>query len=181
MGKAYVDWAARWRVPLGFALGIAYLVLSRPTGRLLVAGGTLALIGLMIRAWAAGYLDKSRSLATAGPYAFSRNPLYLGSALLGLGFGLAGGSWMMALAFLGLFLIVYWPVMCHEASFLRDKFGEAYSSYARRVPLFFPVAGRAVVDGERFQWSRYSKNREYNVALGYAAGMAFLVLKMRVR
>lgn len=181
MQNSYAEWAARWRVPLGFALGIAYLIFSRPTARLLVAGGGVALVGLALRAWAAGHLDKNRSLATSGPYACTRNPLYLGSALLGLGFGMAGGSWTMLLAFVGLFLIVYWPVVRQEANFLTERFGEEYSRYADRVPLFFPTLSTRDAGGERFQWSQYKRNREYSAALGYAAGMVFLALKIWLR
>jgi len=178
MDKGYAAWAARWRVPLGFALGIAYLIFSRPTVQPLVAGGTVALIGLALRAFAAGYLEKNQRLATGGPYAYTRNPLYLGSFLMGSGFTLAGGSWPLAVAFLVLFLLVYWPVMRREEDFLRRRFGELFSRYAETVPLFLPSRRRKVASGDRFRWERYRRNREYEAALGYAAGTAFLVLKI---
>src|SRR5579872_4849342 len=98
MGSRYAAFAARWRVPLGFVFGAAYLILSRPTVKLLLAGGAVAAMGLAIRAWAAGHLVKNQNLATHGPYAYTRNPLYFGSALMAAGFVLAGGSWVLALA-----------------------------------------------------------------------------------
>lgn len=181
MDNGYAAWAARWRVPLGFALGVAYLIFCQPTLRLLVAGGGVAMLGLAVRAFAAGYLEKDQSLATGGPYAYTRNPLYLGSSLMGLGFALAGSSWVLGLAFLGLFLLVYWPVMRREEKSLRRRFGETYDRYAEAVPLFFPTLRGWRTSGETFRWERYRKNREYQAALGYVAGILFLTLKMALR
>jgi protein-S-isoprenylcysteine O-methyltransferase Ste14 len=182
MDSRYRAWAARWRVPLGFVLGVAYLTLSRPTFPLVLAGGTVAAVGLVIRGFAAGCLDKNTQLATGGPYARTRNPLYLGSALLGLGFGIAGGSWGLGAASLAFFLLVYWPVMQREEEFLRRQFGESYNQYAAQVPLFFPaLSRRETLSREKFRWGRYRKNREYEAALGVAAGLVFLLLKIELR
>jgi protein-S-isoprenylcysteine O-methyltransferase Ste14 len=181
MDKEYGVWAARYRVALGFVLAAAYLVFCHPSFSRLVAGGAVALAGLLLRAWSAGYLAKDRTLATSGPYAFTRNPLYLGSALTGLGFALAGGSWGLGAAFLVYFPTMYWPVMRREAQFLRGHFGEAYDRYAETVPLFFPKLRKTAVSREHFLWERYRKNREYEAALGWLAGIAFLTLKIWLR
>jgi protein-S-isoprenylcysteine O-methyltransferase Ste14 len=175
--KGYGAWAARWRVPLGFAVSVAYLVLARPTPTYLAAGSALALGGLALRAWAAGCLEKSARLATGGPYARTRNPLYLGSSLMGAGFALAGRSVVMAVALGGLLIFIYAPVIRREAEFLESRFGDEYLLYAARVPLFLPRLGRVPASAGCFQWSRYRKNHEYEAALGCAAGIAFLVLR----
>jgi len=174
----YGAWAARWRVPLGFALSLVYLLVARPTPLLLATGGAAAFGGLVLRGWAAGYLEKSASLATAGPYGLTRNPLYLGSAVLGAGFALAGRSVLMAAVFLMLMAFIYGPVIRREEQFLCERFGEAYRRYEERVPLFLPRSVRPAVSSERFQWSRYRQNREYEAAFGYAAGLLLLTLKM---
>ena len=181
MDKGYAAWATQWRVPLGFSLAVAYLVFSQPTRFLLVLGGSMALLGLVVRGWAAGFLDKNRQLTTSGPYRYSRNPLYLGSALTGLGLATAGGSVLMMLAFAGLFLLVYVPVMFREEFFLRQKFGAAYNRYAGSVPLLLPGRRAGPASSQSFGWARYRKNREYEAALGFAAALAFLVLKMWLR
>ena len=181
MDKGYAAWAARWRVPLGFALAVAYLVFCQPTRPLLVAGCGVALLGLVVRGWAAGFLDKNQSLATSGPYRYTRNPLYLGSALTGAGLATAGGSMVMTLAFAGLFLLVYGPVMRREEHLLRQKFGGVYEGYAATVPLLLPAWRAGPASGESFDWARYRKNREYEAALGFAATLVFLVLKMQFR
>ena len=138
MDSAYAAWASRWRVPLGFLLGVAYLLFSRPTVKLLIAGGAVAALGLALRTFAAGHLAKNQRLATSGPYAYTRNPLYLGSALMGAGFAVAGGNWILALACLVLFAAIYWPVIRREEEYLRREFGQVYDRYAQCVPVLLP-------------------------------------------
>jgi protein-S-isoprenylcysteine O-methyltransferase Ste14 len=172
-------WAARWRVPLGFAFAVAYLFLSSPTPRLLIAGSIVAFAGLALRAWASGHIQKGQKLATGGPYSYTRNPLYLGSLLLGVGFLIAGRSWIMAAAFCALFSVIYIPVMRHEEEFLRQRF--EFGEYARAVPLFFPWPGRRGRGHGTFSWQAYRRNREYNAATGYAALLVFLIVKLMLR
>ncbi len=183
MNQSYAAWAARWRVPLGFALGAGFLVWSRPTARLLAVGGLVALAGLLVRGAAAGYLEKNRELATAGPYGYTRNPLYLGSFVMGAGLALAGGSWPLAAAFLILYALIYGPVIQREEAMLHSQFAQTFECYAASVPLFFPTLLKrreGPATGMGFRWARYLKNREYEAALGYALVMLFLAVKMRL-
>ena len=180
MDSAYAAWATRWRVPLGFLLGVAYLLFSRPTWKLLLAGGAVAAAGVALRAFAAGHLVKNQSLAMSGPYAYTRNPLYLGSALMGAGFALAGGNWILALACVILFAAIYWPVVRREEEYLRREFGEVYDQYAQLVPLFLPRFRRPA-GGEKFRWKQYQKNHEYEALLGYLAVMIFLAIRIWLR
>jgi protein-S-isoprenylcysteine O-methyltransferase Ste14 len=181
MNENYAAWAARWRVPMGFLLGVAYLVFSQPALKLILAGGAIGILGLAIRAYAAGCLNKNRTLATGGPYSRTRNPLYLGSMIMGAGFAIAGGVWYLGVALLALFILVYWPVMRREEAFLRGEFGETYSKYAEVVPFFFPAVRSAGLGGEPFRWTQYRKNREYQAAVGFCGGILFLVAKMLLR
>lgn len=180
MDSPYAAWAARWRVPLGFLLGVAYLVFCRPTLKLLMAGGAVAAVGVAIRAFAAGHLNKNQKLAISGPYAWTRNPLYLGSSLIGAGFAVAGGSWILALACLILFAGIYWPVIHREEEYLRHEFGEVYDLYSQRVPLFLPRFRRPE-GSEKFQWRQYRKNHEYEALLGYAGLMIYLAFRLWLR
>ena len=180
MSSGYAAWASRWRVPLGFVLATAYVVFCQPTVKLLIAGGGVAAVGLFLRGLSAGHLAKNRKLATTGPYAWTRNPLYLGSSLMGAGFALAGGNWILALACLILFGAVYWPVIRREEAYLRREFGDVYDQYARRVPLFVPRFRRSP-DGGKFEWSQYRRNREYEALLGYLALMIFLAFRTWLR
>jgi protein-S-isoprenylcysteine O-methyltransferase Ste14 len=180
MDSAYAAWAARWRVPLGFLLGIAYVVFCRPTLKLVIAGGAVAAAGVALRALAAGHLVKNQALATGGPYAYTRNPLYLGSALIAAGLALAGGNWILFLACLLLFAAIYWPVIRREEEFLRREFGDEYHRYAQKVPLFIPRI-QSSAGGGKFDWRQYRKNREYEALLGYGAMMIFLALKIWLR
>lgn len=181
MHNGYAAWAARWRVPLGFALGLAYLVFAQPRPLPLSAGAAVALLGLLLRAWSAAHLMKNQQLARSGPYAYTRNPLYLGSALMGLGFAVAGGSWLLGAALVVFFLGVYWPVIRREEEFLRREFGEVYERYAAAVPVFLPRLRRGIDPGAKANWGQYRKNREYEAALGYLLGLLFLVFKAALR
>jgi protein-S-isoprenylcysteine O-methyltransferase Ste14 len=181
MDKGFSAFVARWRVPLGFALGIAYLVSAQPTVPLLITGSIVALMGLGIRAYAAGHVQKDKRLAVSGPYAYTRNPLYLGSLLIGVGLVLAGAQWALGVVFVIFFLVVYGPVMRREERNLRQRFGQTFDEYAAAVPLFFPVRKPAKRSQEKFEWKRYRRNREYEAALGYLVGVIFLVVKILLR
>jgi protein-S-isoprenylcysteine O-methyltransferase Ste14 len=167
-------------VPLGFLCGALFLLLARPLLVTLIVGGAVALLGLALRAWAAGHIRKNAALATSGPYAYTRNPLYLGSFLLGLGFTIASSRPLLGLAFAGLFLGIYWPVMRVEAATLADLFGADYRRYAESVPLFFPRFSAyrdSPAQGTEFDASLYLRYREYRAALGFAFAWGLLALR----
>lgn len=178
MRGSYGAWASRWRVPLGFAFAAAFVVLSRPARPWLIAGSVIALAGLLLRGVAAGHIRKSEVLATSGPFRYTRNPLYLGTLILGAGFVVASASWILGIAFVVMFFSVYIPVMRREAEFLRGKFGPPFEDYAERVPLFLPVPGRSFPSNGRFRWKQYVKNREYEAAAGWCVIFIFLLVKM---
>ena len=180
MAKRGGTWIQRWRVPLGFLCGAAFIFFARPTPRMLLIGASVSLIGLALRAWAAGHIRKNAQLATSGPYAFTRNPLYLGSFLLGLGFTIASGRLLLGLLFAALFLGIYLPVMRVEASHLAELFGKEFETYKRSVPLFFPRItpfrqNESAVN--RFDGSLYLRYREYRAALGLLVAWGLLLIK----
>jgi protein-S-isoprenylcysteine O-methyltransferase Ste14 len=168
----------RWRVPLGFVCAALFIIFAKPRPGTLIAGAVVCLIGLAIRAWSAGHIRKNDALATSGPYAYTRNPLYLGSFLLGLGFTVASARWPLAVLFVAIFLGIYFPVMRVEASTLVELFGESYRLYARDVPLFVPrITPYRDGGGSRFDPSLYMRYREYQAALGLLVLWGVLVFK----
>jgi protein-S-isoprenylcysteine O-methyltransferase Ste14 len=169
--------ARRIRVPLGFAFAAIYLWLARPTLPFLAAGAVLAAAGLLIRALASGHVRKNEVLTTTGPYAYTRNPLYLGSILLGVGFALAARSGWIAALLVCFFLAIYVPVIHSEEAFLRRRFPE-FEDYARRVPRLIPRLRAPQGFTQGFSRDLYWKHREYNAALGTLLMLAALVLKM---
>jgi protein-S-isoprenylcysteine O-methyltransferase Ste14 len=173
--------ARRIRVPLGFLFAVLYFWLARPSWRSMVLGAIGIVPGLVIRALASGHVRKNEALATSGPYAYTRNPLYLGSLLMGLGFCVAARSWWVGEALVVMFVAIYLPVIRDEEAFLRGKFPE-FEEYARRVPRMLPRLTRAssVTGGSSggFSWDLYLKHREYNALVGAVGMMAALIVRM---
>ncbi len=173
-------WVQRWRVPLGFLCGALFMVQAQPRPLTLALGGAVALVGLALRAWAAGHIRKNAALATSGPYAYTRNPLYLGSFLLGLGFTIASARLTLGVLFTALFLGIYLPVMRVESADLAEIFGQDYRRYAGAVPLFFPrlIPYRDEKTlGTKFDAALYLRYREYRAALGLIIAWSLLALK----
>lgn len=167
----------RLRVPLGFLFAAVFLIFARPEPVTLAIGGAVALVGLLIRAWASGHIRKNQNLAVSGPYSYTRNPLYLGSFILGVGFTIASGVWWLGLIFVVLFLGIYLPVMRVEAQDLTTIFGAEYEKYARQVPLFFPRPTAYRAKEPAFDWSLYLRYREYRAAIGLIFAWTVLALK----
>ena len=172
--------ARRIRVPLGFVFAVFYFWLARPTWRFIALGAVVIAPGLLIRALASGHVRKNEALATSGPYAYTRNPLYLGSLLMGVGFAVAARSWWVGVVLVVMFFAIYLPVICDEETFLRAKFPE-FEDYARRVPRMFPrVVPLGPNDGgNEFSLDLYLKHREYNALIGCVFLVGALFVKMR--
>ena len=171
------DIARRIRVPLGFAFAAFYLWRARPTWKSLVAGACVVVLGILIRAVASGTVKKNRELTMHGPYAYVRNPLYLGSIILALGFAVAARDLWVAMAILLLFLLIYLPVIRSEEAFLRGQF-PGYEEYTRRVPALLPRTLLLRQIGNGFSRDQYLHHREYNAVLGAAAMLVALVVKV---
>jgi protein-S-isoprenylcysteine O-methyltransferase Ste14 len=169
--------ARRIRVPLGFIFAAAYVWLAHPTPHSIIVGSCIALVGLLIRGLASGHLEKNEQLAVSGPYAYTRNPLYLGSLVIAAGFMLAARSWWIALIGLIIFFTIYVPVMRSEEEFLRAQF-PAFDDYSRHVPALFPRLRAYRSSTKSFSAHLYWKHREYNAAIGWVLLIAALMLKM---
>lgn len=174
--------ARRIRVPLGFALAALYLWLARPTWAFIGYGAIAILPGLFLRALASGHVRKNEALATTGPYAYTRNPLYLGSLLIGIGFALTARSWWIGVAVAVMFFAIYLPVIHGEENFLRDKFPE-FENYAQHVrpmlPRFTPYSSPGE-SSRGFSLELYRKHREYNALIGTLLMLAALIAKMEL-
>ena len=173
--KPYADFVARLRVPVGFAMVAAFAWFSAPTPESVVAGALLALPGLLLRGWAAGHLRKNSTLTMSGPYAWIRNPLYVGTLIVAAGMAYAAQQWALAGLFAFVFLFVYLPAITLEEQHLAKLFPE-FSEYARQVPLLIPYRVRRDANAA-FAFSQYLHNREYEALIGFAAGVLFLAAK----
>lgn len=172
----------RLRTRWVWLLVIPFFWLARPTVVLLAAGTGLAILGLLLRAWAAGTIRKDAALATGGPYAHTRNPLYLGSFLIGAGVTLAGGHWIWPALFAAFYLVAYGRTLRYEEDVLAELFGDAFERYRRAVPAVWPrLTPYRAEDGphaEGFALRRYLRHNEWEALLGALAAFAILAWKV---
>lgn len=177
--KPYADAVAKLRVPSGFLLVATFLWFSEPNAVSLAAGLPLSALGLALRAWAAGHLEKNLALTESGPYRRVRNPLYIGTLTVAAGLVVAARRWELGILFAAVFLLVYLPVVELEEQHLRKLFPK-YEDYARRVPRLIPSlqsVRSAPAGGKRFRWAIYRRNREYEALAGLLTGAAVLLWK----
>src|SRR5579863_9218204 len=173
--KRYADTVARLRVTAGFVMVAAFAWFSHPDAVSLAVGLPLSACGLALRAWAAGHLRKDQSLATSGPYSFTRNPLYLGTLITALGLAAAARSIGLAILFSVLFALVYLPAIELEEQHL-SAILPGYAEFATRVPLLIP-RWPVKFGPDRFTAALYRKNREYQALLGWSIGASWLVVR----
>ena len=177
--SAAANFFVRWRVRLGYPLAVAVLAFSRPAPRGILLGALVGALGLLLRAYAAGYLRKQEVLTVTGPYAYTRNPLYLGSAVLALGAGIATRSWISTIILIVYFAVFYSVVMQREAKELQLRHSASFEAYARAVPVFIPRLNAARLSTDSagsFSLSQYKKNHEWQAAVGFL----FLLLVLLV-
>ena len=184
--------ARRIRVPMGFVFAALFLWLARPSWRTMAVSLLLVLPGLWLRGYASGYVKKDAELTTTGPYAHTRNPLYLGSMLIAFGFAAAAASWLILALLAGLFAAIYIPTILSEEAYLRAHFA-GYEAYSRAVPRLLPrgagaenemwggdklLAGDGAAAKSGFSAELYRRHREYNSAMGAAGIYLALALKL---
>jgi len=177
----YSEVAKSLRLPLGFILGISYLIFARPTPLTLAVGGTIALVGVIVRGWASGHISKNERLATTGPYAHTRNPLYFGSFLIAAGFAIAA-HWALLLLVVAFFVFIYAPTMQREKANIAERFPQAYETYAANVPAFVPrptpwkaTHPDAAEEDGGFSFDLYMKHGEWKAGLTYTLVMLWLI------
>ena len=160
---------ARWRVPLGYALGIVAFLLAAPSPSSLALGASVGAVGEALRIWAAGHLEKGREVTRSGPYALTRHPLYVGSGIMGIGFAIAARSAIVAMIVGAYLVVTITAAIRSEEAHLTDKFGSAYPDYRR---------GGASDGSRRFAIERALRNREYRALAGFIAVIALLAARL---
>jgi protein-S-isoprenylcysteine O-methyltransferase Ste14 len=170
-------------VPLGFVFAVVFLWLAQPTWLTMLASLLLVVPGLWLRAYAAGYVRKNAELTFTGPYAYTRNPLYLGSMMIAFGFAAAAASWIVVAALAVLFALIYIPTIQGEEGYLREHFA-GFEEYAAKVPRLLPrltaaeFPGTENASGGKFSAEQWRHHREYNALMG--AGAIYLALAVRL-
>jgi Phospholipid methyltransferase len=177
MSAASAKWV-RWRVRLAYPLALVCIYFAKPTRTSMIEGAIVALFGLTVRGAAAGVVHKGERLATSGIYAWSRNPLYLGSTILAIGCAIAAHSWLVFAVVAGYLAVFYPAVILKEEVYLRDRFGVEFDAYKARVPVFMPWPCGQTSEGSGFSWEGYTRNHELRAAGGALAAFGLLILRM---
>ena len=163
---------ARSRVPLGFVFGLVVILLARPTPRSVMIGGAVALVGETFRMWAAGHLEKGREVTRSGPYGLTRHPLYMGSAIIGVGVAIAAARLSVAVMVLTYLGVTIAAAIRHEEAGMRTRFGDQYDAY---------LQSRAQPVERTFSLRRAMRNKEYRAIAGLAVMAAILGIKAAFR
>lgn len=179
-GWTWARIARRIRIPLGFLSAAFFVWLARPTPTSLLEGALVMVPGLLLRGFASGHVQKDKQLTTSGPYAYTRNPLYLGSLLLAAGFAVAARNWWIVAIMLATVLLIYVPVVAGEERYLRNAF-PGYEDYARHVPRLIPRITPYGDGSGEYSSERYWKHREYEATIGCIVMLAILMVKMAIR
>ena len=162
---------ARYRVALGFVCAGIALAFAQPSPTSLLVGGAIALAGELVRVWAAGHIEKSREVTRSGPYQFVRHPLYVGSAVMGIGFMVAASYWPVTVI-VSLYLVATLGAAIRtEEATLETKFAGEYSAYR---------AGRSAPVVRSFSLARVAANREYRAIVGLIVGFVLLYARSRL-
>ncbi|MGA9642648.1 MAG: isoprenylcysteine carboxylmethyltransferase family protein [Terriglobales bacterium] len=169
--------ARRIRVPVGFLSALVFVWLAHPTRSSLIAGSLVMFPGLLLRALASGHVQKDKELTISGPYAYTRNPLYLGSFLLATGFAIAARSWWIVAILVLMLVLIYVPVIAAEERYLRRTF-PGYDDYARHVPRLFPRLTPYGDSSAAYSSTRFWKHREYQATIGCAVMLIVLIIKL---
>lgn len=177
MRKGLSVWIRQHRVHFGFLVAVCVFVLADPGFSSIVSGLPLVILGESVRTWSSGHIKKNKELATDGPYAYTRNPLYFGSFLMGLGFVVIVSNLYVLFLYLFGFITIYFSVMRSEEADLEKAFGKQFLDYHERVPAFFPRVSRGGYGSGIFDWRLVLKHREYNAWLGIIGGVVILLFK----
>lgn len=166
------------RITLSFVLGALFLYLATPRVKTVLIGTPFILLGEFIRTWASGYIKKNKELAHEGPYAHTRNPLYLGNFFIGIGFTLMANNILLWILFLITFYLIYSLTIQREEKRLLENFGEAFLVYKKRVPAFFPLHINPANPGVHFDWRMVVSHKEHQTWLGIIGCLIIFILKL---
>lgn len=166
------------RIMLSTLSAFCLFIFSRPNLFSISAGALLLFGGEFLRTWSSGHINKNRSLATGGPYGYTRNPLYAGNFLLAAGFAVISWNLIIIILVLLLFVVIYYPVIKSEEKKLLSLFGGEYKVYQEKVPRFVPRLSSAYKQSvNSFDWQLVKKHREFNTWFGIAMGILLFIMK----
>lgn len=174
----FMDVIYRWRVRFGLLSVLFTVILARPTLWSIAIGFLICLPGLLLRSWACGNINKEKKLAVTGPYRYTRNPLYLGNLILGVGIVIGSRSWWVLGIFIINFLLFYPIIIKREKIRMKDFFPDEYEEYKKKAPLFFPTLQPSLPKCKKtFSWVQFKQNKEIRALAGTLIFWAAMIIK----
>lgn len=140
-------------------------------------GLPVVLLGEAIRVWSSGSIHKDSRLATQGPYAFSRNPLYVGSFLLGFGVAVMSARLSLVVLYIVGFYSLYKVTVEVEEKRLVERYGETYRAYCLTVPRWISFPRSPIRVEGKFEWKKVIDHREHNTWFGILGIIGLLIAK----
>jgi len=168
----------RYRQFIGISFVILVSVVGEPKQLLFYAGGVLVFLGIAARLWASGHIKKNKALATDGPYAYVRHPLYVGNITLGFGFAFASSLWW-SLPLLILILLAFYPHAIHrEDENLHSMFKKDWEQWRKETRALIPrISHYRTARGGRWSFMQsLRQNGEPIIALFLLFWLFFLSL-----
>jgi len=169
----------RWRVRAGLPSVLLTIFLAKPNYYSLLSGLGFYLLGMLLRAWSSGHLKKEVELTTSGPYRYTRNPLYLGNILMGLGVVAAARSWWVLIVIALYFLVFYPAIILREREKMCELYPEQYQDFSTQVPLLLPtLKSYSQAPPRVFSWSFYKRNKEFRAIYASLIFWGLMILKI---
>lgn len=170
-----------------YLCSLGVLLLAQPHAILFWVGAAFSGAGELLRLWACGHLRKNQDVITSGPFAHVKNPLYLGTLLILIGFCLSASNpqepsryllYATLPLFLCIFLFYYFPYKVRvEGDRLRRRFGEKFDEYDRSVPNLIPRLTPYAGSKESWDMALLSENSEYGTLIWVLAGNLIIYSK----
>lgn len=170
----------RRRTSLGLVTALALVAVAQPVPTLLYTGIALMLLAHGLRVISTGYIDKDEQLATAGPFAWCRNPLYVANLMVVVAFTLMSGRLIVLPVMVLLWWLTHAPTVACEEQFLRRRFGAQFERYCEVVPRWIPRRPTNS-NTERFSWRRVLNNAEHQNILSAWIFVAMFFVRLLMR
>lgn len=171
-------WATRLRFVLAVPAAAAVVIFTDRGP--MWPGVVAALAGESLQIWASAHLHKNVGIAKSGPYAWARNPMYLGRFFVGLGFVLLTWRWFFIIPYIVGFWVYAHARVSGEEARLQERFGEEYGEYRRAVGRWIPFPPKVRFSDARWSWDAVRRNHQLRITATVIAIIVLLKVRLEL-